>query len=39
VTVVVYGFTDNEGRAPYTVIRTEREAISPDEIPEERSET
>jgi hypothetical protein len=39
VTVVVYGFTDNEGRAPYSVIRTEREAISPDDIPQERSET
>jgi hypothetical protein len=39
VTVVVYGFTDNEGRAPYSIIRTEREAISPDDIPQERSET
>jgi hypothetical protein len=39
VTVVVYGFTDDEGCAPYSIIRTEREAISPDEIPEERSET
>ena len=39
MTVVVYGFTDNEGRAPYSIIRTEREAVSPDDIPEERSET
>jgi len=33
VTVVVYQFTDNEGRARYTVIRTERGTINLEDIP------
>ncbi|MDF2973039.1 MAG: hypothetical protein K0R61_3489 [Microvirga sp.] len=33
VKVVVYGFTDNQGRAQYTVIRTERAAIGLQDIP------
>jgi hypothetical protein len=32
VKVVVYGFTDADGRAHYTVIRTERGTISPEDI-------
>jgi hypothetical protein len=33
VKVVVYGFTDTQGRAQYTVIRTERRAIDLKDIP------
>jgi hypothetical protein len=31
--VVVYGFTDSQGRAEYTVIRTERRAVDLKDIP------
>ena len=33
VKVVVYGVTDTQGRAEYTVIRTERRAIDLKDIP------
>jgi hypothetical protein len=33
VTVLSYEFTDNEGRARYTVIRTERGTVNVEDIP------
>jgi hypothetical protein len=32
MTVVVYGFTDDEGRAQYSIIRTERGTIKLEDI-------
>jgi hypothetical protein len=33
VTVLAYEFTDHEGRARYTVIRTERGTVNVEDIP------
>jgi hypothetical protein len=39
VKVVVYGFTDKQGRAQYSIIRTERGTVSLADISQERSDT
>ena len=39
VTVVVYRFTDQEGRAHYSIIRTEWGTVSLADISQERSDT